>query len=73
VNVWDITKAYYSVSEVLQHLNITVDTLRHWVHIYNIETKSLPGSKEEHISASDVRTIEESVKRTTQGKGGISE
>jgi hypothetical protein len=64
MNMWSDDKAYYAVSEVLQRLNITVDVLRHWVHIHNIEMKLLPGSKEEHISLHNARIIEESVNRS---------
>ena len=55
-------KGYYSLSEVLEHLGIPYEALAKRIRLFNMGTISLPGSREEHISAADVRLLERNIK-----------
>jgi hypothetical protein len=54
-------KRFYTVAEVLNRLNITRARLAQKLLLFNIETRHLPGSDQEYISARDVELIERNI------------
>jgi hypothetical protein len=60
----------------MRHLNISVDQMTHLIHMYNIQTHRLPGSKEESLSRQDMNLMAEFVQRVnsaqTKNMGGTN-
>ena len=56
-------KAYYTIYEVRMRLDLTIDEMQRLIRLHNIETRQLPGSREEHISLSDVQMLEENIRK----------
>jgi hypothetical protein len=53
-------KQFYTIAEVLNCLNITQPQLSSKLLLFNIETRHLPGSKQDYISARDLEQMERS-------------
>jgi hypothetical protein len=58
MNTQDKGKRFYTVAEVLNRLNITQSRLSRKLLLFNIETRHLPGSRQEYLLACDLERIE---------------